>query len=1247
MPHPRSTLALVAAVGVLSALVLGAPAGHAAPDPASPVATAPAVPAGAKSYTLTLVTGDVARLSVLPDGRQSAALVPQPGKVSAGYQTSLVKGDLRLVPAEAYPYLAAGRLDPELFNLTSLVEQGFAGRTLPLLLTPTAANARARKAPAMPEALARQRTFNSLATLAVTPRDGQVRTFWESVDDDSRTVRPTLANGIDKIWLDARVKATLDKSTRQIGADKAWQAGLDGKGVKVAVLDTGYDQAHPDLKQSVESSKSFVPEESVQDLQGHGTHVASTIAGSGAASTGGKVRKGVAPGASLLVGKVLDNSGSGYDSWILAGMEWAIANGAKVVSMSLGGAAPSDGSDPLSKAVDTMSANSGTLFVIAAGNAGPNATTVTFPGAATSALTVGAVDRDGALAPFSSRGPRLGDRMVKPEVTAPGVGIVAARAAGTHIGSDLGEYYTGLSGTSMATPHVAGAAAIVAQKHPTWTGQQLKNALVSSARPSAKASAAEQGLGLVDIPAALRGDVVGTSSIALGTIAWTGTERPNAERTLSYTNTGSRSVTVRLSADVANIAYGRHPDARVRFFPSTLKIAPGKTATAKVALDVDGTRPGTYAGRVVARTSNGTTVQTAYSAVVGGELNKLTVDVTDRLGRPADGALTSLVVQSIDAEVLTAYEINAGKAVVQVPDGRYSVTVFATTEDEEEYPESMTLFAKPEIEVRGSTTVRFDARTAERVNLSTPKEADPNAFIIAWHRSVNGKHALLGWTLFGGTTKEVYVGHVERPRTGTFEVTHRWDLEQPLLTVDVLGEGGFKVPSPDGQWGTHFVGNATMRIVDAGTGTPAELAKANVAGAVALVRWTSYQNTRAQVQATAAAGAKVMLLWRDAPGYWSDGVWEGPIPFYTVQYEEGRRLHDLLVKGERQAKLVGVSDSTYRYDLMFVERQVRGPITYDARKLPMATITTDFHKHAKKVGKSESRAAWVEGNPVGYPITRQVKAPLHRTDFVNAGVWSTSSTADLWDWVGDEHGVNRELGRGDTAHQDVWGAITRPGIPDVVGGEADGLPVARYEDAIRALIPPFVSGDARTYGWNDNRGLQSKSTLSLHRNGKLVETFAGSAGKFPVPAASARYELRYDVTRLPASWADTSTATRSVWSFTSGHVRTRKVLSLLQVRYDVDVDLLNAVSRAGGAALTLRPGYQPGAAGPGRIQLRAEVSYDGKTWRTVGTSGWNAPLKAKLPKAPAGATEASLRVTAADRGGNKLVQTIENAWHLK
>jgi subtilisin family serine protease len=193
---------------------------------------------------------------------------------------------------------------------------------------------------------------------------------------------------------------------------------------------------------------------------------------------------------------VLDDEGNGQDSWVLAGMEWAAAQGADVVNLSLSTRYPADGLSPLDQAVNRLTTESGALFVVAAGNGGPGSQTIGSPAAADAALAVGAVDKSGQLAPFSSRGQRRGDGAIKPDITAPGVGIVVARA----------------------TPHVAGAAAILAGQHPDWTPGQLKAALMGAAQPNPHLSVHEQGAGRVDVARAttqrLRTD---TGSLSLGT----------------------------------------------------------------------------------------------------------------------------------------------------------------------------------------------------------------------------------------------------------------------------------------------------------------------------------------------------------------------------------------------------------------------------------------------------------------------------------------------------------------------------------------------------------------------------------------------------------------------------------------------------------------------------------------------------------------------------------------------------------
>ncbi|RLE67967.1 MAG: hypothetical protein DRJ43_06405, partial [Thermoprotei archaeon] len=185
---------------------------------------------------------------------------------------------------------------------------------------------------------------------------------------------------------------------------------------------------------------------------------------------------GVAPGALVMAGKVLNKEGWGQISWIVSGIEWAVENGADVISMSLGGGFTA-GDDPLSLACDAA-VSEGVVVVVAAGNEGPDFQTITAPGSARRVITVGAVDKSATIAPFSSRGPTL-DLRLKPEVVAPGVYIRSAYPLTGAWG--LGAAV--MSGTSMATPHVAGIAALLLEAFPSMSPDDVKSLIASTAVP--------------------------------------------------------------------------------------------------------------------------------------------------------------------------------------------------------------------------------------------------------------------------------------------------------------------------------------------------------------------------------------------------------------------------------------------------------------------------------------------------------------------------------------------------------------------------------------------------------------------------------------------------------------------------------------------------------------------------------------------------------------------------------------------
>lgn len=342
------------------------------------------------------------------------------------------------------------------------------------------------------------------------------------------------------------------------------------------------------------------------DLYGHGTHVAATIAGTGAASGG--VRKGVAPDATVMNGKVCNGLGDCQESWVIAGMEWAARNGADVVNLSLGRCC-TDGTDPLSEAVNTLTDRHDVLFVVAGGNSGElGPGNVGTPGAADAALTVGAVDKNDDLAGFSSRGPRRGDHAVKPELTAPGVAIVAARAAGTAMGTPIDDEYTSANGTSMATPHVAGAAALLAQARPDFDPSQLKNALTSTATDVGSLWF-EQGTGRVDVARAVSQGVYADAAIGFGSLS--SSEDPVA-RQVTYTNLTDRVVNLQLEASVTDLE-GTLADA-ITMSRGRLIIRPGDQATVTATIDPQALtdQPGPHGGVITAR-ADGISVRTALS----------------------------------------------------------------------------------------------------------------------------------------------------------------------------------------------------------------------------------------------------------------------------------------------------------------------------------------------------------------------------------------------------------------------------------------------------------------------------------------------------------------------------------------------------------------------------------------------------------------------------------------------------------
>lgn len=322
---------------------------------------------------------------------------------------------------------------------------------------------------------------------------------------------------VKKVYLDRKIVALLDTATATTRAPTVWKTHNQGETVTIAVLDTGITP-HADLASRLIAFVDFVNgKEEPYDDNGHGTHCAGCAAGDGLLSNG-KYR-GPAPKAPLIGIKVLDKYGEGSLSKVIAGIAWCIQHKEKynirIISLSLGGdSSISYKEDPICQMVE-QAWKEGIVVVAAAGNMGPKPKTISSPGIHPQIITVGAADdrrtvdrRDDRVASFSSRGPTL-DGVAKPDLLAPGTNIVSLRSWCSYLDRSLsenrvGDHYFSMSGTSMATPIVAGIVALMLSADPTLTPDQIKQRLLKTSY-SLHQPVNDQGAGQVDAEKALQG----------------------------------------------------------------------------------------------------------------------------------------------------------------------------------------------------------------------------------------------------------------------------------------------------------------------------------------------------------------------------------------------------------------------------------------------------------------------------------------------------------------------------------------------------------------------------------------------------------------------------------------------------------------------------------------------------------------------------------------------------------------------
>ncbi|MFD7991961.1 S8 family serine peptidase [Streptomyces mexicanus] len=1162
--------------------------------------------------TVTLVTGDKVTVTDLGGGKTTVT-VQRPRGATGAVRTQSAGGDISVVPDEALPYLRAGTLDRRLFDVSALIRQGLADDAtgeLPLIVT---YDKTTRSAAALP-GTRRVRSLPSVHGAAVTA--GKGRAAWRAV---------TRTGGVDKVWLDARVHADMAQSNAQIGTPTAWRSGLTGKGVTVAVLDTGVDTGHPDLSGRVGETKSFIEGEDVADRNGHGTHVTSTVGGSGAASGGQE--KGVAPEATLAVGKVLDDQGNGSESEIIAGMEWAARDvRARIVSMSLGSTEPSDGTDPMARALDTLTQETGALFVVAAGNTGAPSS-IGSPGAADAALTVGAVDSADQAAYFTSAGPRFADNALKPDLAAPGVDILAARSRLTE-GSGP---YTSMSGTSMATPHVAGVAALLAQEHPDWSGARLKDALMSTSK-RLDASAYQLGAGRVSVPDAVHAQVTATGSVDLGFYRWPYASNKPVTRTLTYTNSSDEDVRLTLSVTGA-------PDGAATLADTALTVPAHGSASTTVTGDGAKAPVGNTSGQIVAADASGTPVaHTAFGLVKEDERYTLTVHVKDRDGAAAPADLT---VQQLTegADPLPAHVGDSGTLQLRLKPGTYSLSTFLDVRGSHGTDSlGLGFLAAPEVVLDRDREVTLDGRELREIRADVHRRTETRQLLMEYDRTAGGAD-LFQAVQVPLRYDSVFAAPTGKVTQGGFEYRTVWRLGKPLLEVKGVQEAVVQAG------GTLTEGRRTLPLVDIGTG---DLTGRDVGGKAVLARLADGTEPAALARAVQDAGAEALFVTDDTPGrlsaWWGTDTGDRPLLIASVNAADAARL-----RAAHRVDLTGTRDTPYVYDLSegHVGAVPDRDLTYAPGPRELADVAVRFHARGPVSG-GEFRYSITDTFPIGIGFQESVGLPAERTDHVSTGpgqLWHESVTAGEGTWEERSGLVRYDGGSRPTLNwfKPVWHPWLGTGL---------GWGQQRSGDVLQFNAPGWGDSGPDHTGFGDTYSPDSgmTQTTTAYLDGEQVDRRADStAYVWDAPADEHTYRLATDTALDPARWG-LATRGHTEWTFRSAATPEDRwtALPLINLALDVPTDLAGDVRAGRRIPVALGAQYVAGAPDTGTIGHGAlEVSYDdGATWHTVPLTGAHASWSGTLT-VPRDAASVSLRASARDDRGGSVRQEIVRAVGVK
>ncbi|ASO21287.1 subtilisin family serine protease [Actinoalloteichus hoggarensis] len=1212
---------LAAVIGALSLAAPAAAAG-AAPPGLPPLGTSDHAES-APVRSVTLITGDRVVFSESEDELTVLAVEQPEGRRGIGWLHTFHGDTVSVLPYDAMELVSTGRLDPRLFDITGLVAQGLADDETDTLGLIMADHGEARTLSAVPSTAEVTAAMPDLGMQAVSVDRSDTQEFWTDL-----VAAPAVfaADSVDTVWLDGRVRASLDVSAELVGAPEAWETGFTGEGVRVAVLDTGYDTEHPDLTDAVVEARSFVDGvSSAHDGRGHGTHVAGTIAGSGAASEGRY--RGVAPDADLLIGKVLGDDGWGDESWIIAGMEWAARQGADVVNLSLGQAAVPTG-DPMIDAAERLSEEHGTLIVAAAGNDGQRGT-VSSPAVADSVLAVASTTKDDELSDFSSQGPRPWDFGLKPEIAAPGSDITAAGAGVT------GARYQTYSGTSMAAPHVAGAAALLAQARPTATGAELKSVLVGAAAPLPGVDVHGQGAGRLDVLRAVEAEVFAeTAVLAFGLQSWPHEDAEDAVGSIEYRNPTDEDVRLTLSVD------GDAPDGLVALEATTVLVPAGGSAAVAVRAARGAEVVGEYTGHITAR-SGDQRITTPWSIHVEKEAFDVPLEFTDSEGEAVVGAV---LLADLDTGEVTMNDYLADH--IRLYAGDYRLVGFVLGEYGEP-DQQQTAFAADRFTVEEGAALRFSGRDGEPVEIGIEDAAHDIAqarggLILSADRP-GGRMGLHMWST--PDTRVIPSGPLQAV---DFHYYGYW--ERPSARGRVLGADGFALGPLSETSASGFDRTVRGTLSDITTMPPAELP--DLTGRIAFIADLEWQSDPdhhdALAQAAVERGAEAVLSYNFL-------YQEAAVPLVELGLpSDARLLLERTASGPTDVELTLAATTPEAY---FLADTVAGGLEPDLidwrfERAELAQVEAGYHNPIGVPGQSQAMVFYDTGDRTTGLLAYGYRLPTERTEYYSPGVsWERSLDLgyDTESFVRYPtlQTLPETLAGGPQPRHDLWAGPIGPTVTDGVVTAEGVLPsVFRRDDELVVAVSMFGDDDPRNLAVDHE--IDSGTTVLRRDGAEIGRGESPGTGAFALPASDGFYELSATGVRT-ADWWRMSTEVRADWRFrsTGGEPGDVVVPRLLDVRYDLDLDELNTAAADVPVTGTATVAAPPGATTAPVTEFALSYSLDdGATWHDAAISPNGDSWTVEIPAA--GQDEhVSLRASASDEDGHSVTETITRAYLVR